>query len=128
MHSLRIDYEFGEMSLRAVAEELFAGWTSCVCEVLVGCLESLVTLYIRHSSLCCVGKIRRSPCYACIFPPCSDDCGCEKFVTELPAQPTSPRINLKSYLVGRCIVTVAIGCHSEWTCLTIRYTVFIGNR
>ena len=56
---------------------------------LVGCLESSVTLYLRHSCHSCVKKIRRRPCYACIFSPCSDDCGCEKFVTELPAQPTS---------------------------------------
>ena len=42
----------------------------------------------RHSG---VRKIRRRPCYACIFLPCSDDCHCEKFVTELPHAPLVSR-------------------------------------
>ena len=42
-----------------------------------------------------VARARRRPCYACVFSPCSDDrdWDCEKFVTELSAQPTSPIIH-----------------------------------
>ena len=56
---------------------------------LVGRAESSITLYLRDTRHSGVRKIRRRPCYACIFLPCSDDCHCEKFVTELSARPTS---------------------------------------
>ncbi len=42
-----------------------------------------------HSRHSYVGKIRRRPRYACIFRLALTTVGCEKFATELPAQPTS---------------------------------------
>ena len=62
-------------------------------DLLVGRLESSVTLFFATVAIaaltCCPARVRRRPCYACIFSPCSDNRGCEKSVTELSAQPTS---------------------------------------
>ncbi len=60
---------------------------------LVGCAESSITLFFATAAIAALTIVnnslaRRRPCYACVFSPCSDDCGCEKFVTELPEQPT----------------------------------------
>ena len=58
-----------------------------------GPFGKLGNTFLRHSRHSCVNllskaRVRRRPCYACIFSPCSDNCGCEKSVTELSAQPT----------------------------------------
>ena len=69
-----------------------------------------------HSRHSCVKKIRRRPCYACIFSPCSDDCGCEKFVTELPAQPTSYKFRMKKPDSLICLFSAALLALSVAAC------------
>ena len=53
-----------------------------------GACRKFDNTFLRHRRHSCVKKTRRRPCYACVFSPCSDACGCEKFVTELSARPT----------------------------------------
>ena len=54
----------------------------------------------------CGEKTRRRPCYASIFSPCSDDRACEKFVTEIPAQPTS-KLSVTIWVLLALIATTA---------------------
>jgi len=60
----------------------------------VGCAQSSANADQRSAAVvalaCAKARARRGRCYGLHFSPCSDDCGCERSVTELPAQSTLP--------------------------------------
>ena len=55
----------------------------------MGCLESSVTRLEATAAIAALKKLDVGPAMPAFFRASSADCGCEKFVTELPAQPAS---------------------------------------
>ena len=55
---------------------------------LVGCAESSITLFFATAAIAAFKKLDVGPAMPAFFRASSADCGCEKFVTELSAQPT----------------------------------------
>ena len=67
---------------------------------LVGRLESSVTRLEATVAIAALKKFVVGPAMPAFFSPRSDNCGCEKSVTELPAQPTGGRNELATSLSG----------------------------
>ena len=79
---------------------------------LVGHAESSITrleatVAIAVLTCCSEHGFDVGPAMPAFFSPCSDNCGCEKFVTEFPARPTGKtlsRSNVLYFLHKRCCV------------------------
>ena len=66
----------------------------------MGRLESSVTRLEATVAIAALKKFVVGPAMPAFFSPRSDNCGCEKSVTELPAQPTGGRNELATSLSG----------------------------